>query len=134
MFLSLLSENNKRNFIDLCGYASAADGIFSDVEKETIAAYCREMNINEMIPDTTKDINTILDDLYENSNKKEKRIILFELLGLFFSDDVFTDEEQELAKKIADKFEINKEEMQKLSSLLTIYKTLYNELYLAILR
>lgn len=45
MYLALLSKEQKEIFLDLAYVISSADGNFGEEEKNAIAAYCQEMQI-----------------------------------------------------------------------------------------
>ncbi len=132
MFLGLLSEDNKRRFLELCVHSSNADGIFDEKEKDMVYAYCREMNIPEGIPETSKHLDEIINEIYNDSDSKEKRIIIFELLGLMLADENFANEEKDMLQSLCNKFEISDNELSKIISLLEIYKKVYDEIYFAV--
>lgn len=132
MFLGLLKEENKERFIELCGYAADADGVFEEKEEATIYTYCREMNIQESLPKKNSTLEEVLDQLKISTSYNEKKIIVFEILGLMLADEEFAEQEQVFVKEIIDKFEIDMHELEKMSSLLHIYKTVFDELYMAV--
>lgn len=128
MFLAILSNENKERFINLCGFAVAADGIVVEAEKNMIFAYCREMNIREHMPEETCSLDELLHEIKNGSSEQEKRIIAFEILGLFGADDEYAPEEEKLMKKIIDVLEIDKASFAHTLSLLNIYKSVYKEI------
>lgn len=132
MFLGLLKEENKVRFIELCGYAADADGVFEEKEEATIYTYCREMNIPESLPKKDNTLEEVLDQLKKSASYNEKKIVLFEILGLMLSDEEFAEQEQIFVKEIIDKLEIDMHELERMSSLLHIYKTVFDELYMAV--
>ena len=94
MFLMLLKEPNKERFLTQCVYAAMSNEIFAEEEKLMISAYCREMNIAEHIPETTAEFDAFIPELAENTDGKEKNIILLETLALIRSDGIYDDREQ----------------------------------------
>lgn len=128
MFLGILSKENKECFINLCGIAAAADGIVVEAEKNKVFAYCREMNIKEHIPEEIRSLDELLNEIKNDSSDQERKIIAFEILGLFNADDEYSPEEEELMKKIIDTLEIDKISFAHTLSLLNIYKSVYEEL------
>lgn len=128
MFLGILSKENKERFINLCGIAAAADGIVVEAEKNKVFAYCREMNIKEHIPEEIRSLDELLNEIKNDSSDQERKIIAFEILGLFNADDEYSPEEEELMKKIIDTLEIDKISFAHTLSLLNIYKSVYEEL------
>ncbi|MEE3451320.1 MAG: hypothetical protein VZR27_11620 [Acutalibacteraceae bacterium] len=94
MFLMLLKEENKERFLKVCVYAAMSNEIFAEEEKLMISAYCREMNIAEHIPETTAEFDAFIPEVAENTDSKEKNIILLETLALIRSDGIYDDREQ----------------------------------------
>lgn len=133
MFLNMLEERNKRNFLKLCVHAALSDGEFVNDEAEMIHAYCREMNISEAVPEVKESLEDILKEMAENTNDTEKRIITLEVLGLVKSDGVYDDREKAFMKKVIESMEIKKEILDELEYLLEQYTGVYRELYSVIL-
>lgn len=100
MFLMLLKEENKERFLKVCVYATMSNEIFAEEEKLMISAYCREMNIAEHIPETTAEFDAFIPELTENTDSKEKNIILLETLALILSDGIYDDREQAFMKSL----------------------------------
>ena len=100
MFLMLLKEENKERFLKVCVYAAMSNEIFAEEEKLMISAYCREMNIAEHIPETTAKFDAFIHELAENTDSKEKNIILLETLALIRSDGIYDDREQAFMKSL----------------------------------
>ena len=100
MFLMLLKEENKERFLKVCVYAAMSNEIFAEEEKLMISAYCREMNIAEHIPETTAEFDAFIPELAENTDGKEKNIILLETLALIRSDGIYDDREQAFMKSL----------------------------------
>ncbi len=130
MFLHLLKEENKSLFIELCEHAAQADEVLENKEKETISMYCREMGISEVELGEKRGLVTVLDELSQNTEPSEKKIILFEILGLMLSDDEYVEQEEQFVYDIIEKFGIEKQIVLQMRSLLEIYKAVYRELYL----
>lgn len=128
MFLNLLDEVNKERFIKLCGCAIYADGIVADEEKELALAYCREMNVEQRVPDNSAILDDILKELDEGATEREKNIIAFEILGMFLSDNDYAKEEEIMMQKIIEQLHIEREKFECMLSLLNIYKSVYEEI------
>lgn len=129
MFLNYLEEENKERFLKLSVYAALANGVFAEEEKEMLCAYCREMNIPEMIPDTSDVLENVLADIEENANSVEKNIIVLEILGLMKVDSIYDEEEKEFIKKIVEGIKVEKSFLDKIYSLLEVYTVVYKELF-----
>lgn len=134
MFLGILSKENKERFINLCGIAVAADGKVAEAEKNLVFAYCREMDIEEHMPEETCSLDELLNEIKSDSSERERRIIAFEILGLFSADDEYASEEEELMKKIIITLEIDKISFAHTLSLFNIYRSVYKEICNHILR
>lgn len=128
MFLNLLDEANKERFIKLCGCAIYADGIVADEEKELALAYCREMNVEQRVPDNSAVLDDVLKELDEGATEREKNIIAFEILGMFLSDNDYAKEEEIMMQKIIEQLHIEREKFECMLSLLNIYKSVYEEI------
>jgi hypothetical protein len=128
MFLNLLDEANKERFIKLCGCAIYADGIVADEEKELALAYCREMNVEQRVPDNSAILDDVLKELDEGATEREKNIIAFEILGMFLSDNDYAKEEEIMMQKIIEQLHIEREKFGCMLSLLNIYKSVYEEI------
>ena len=128
MFLNILAEENKERFMKLCGCAIYADGIVADEEKELALTYCREMNIEQRVPDNSEPLEDVLKELSEYATEREKKIIVFEILGMFLADDDYAREEEEMMKKIVEALNIVPEKLESMLSLLNIYKSVYDEI------
>lgn len=44
-------------------YAIMEDNKFTEEEKELLSVYCRELNIEEKLPDTDIDLNVLIQDV-----------------------------------------------------------------------
>ena len=128
MFLNLLAEENKERFIKLCGCAIYADGIVADEEKELALAYCREMNVEQRVPDNSTILEDVLKELDEGATEREKNIIAFEILGMFLSDNDYAKEEEMMMQKIIEQLHIEREKFECMLSLMNIYKSVYEEI------
>ena len=128
MLLNLLDEANKERFIKLCGCAIYADGIVADEEKELALAYCREMNVEQRVPDNSAILDDVLKELDEGATEREKNIIAFEILGMFLSDNDYAKEEEIMMQKIIEQLHIEREKFECMLSLLNIYKSVYEEI------
>lgn len=134
MFLNQLEESNKRDFLKVCVYASLANGILANEEKEMLFAYCREMNIKECIPEITETFDELLDRVNKNTNDKEKKIFLLEVLALVKSDGIYDDDERDFMKKILSGFDFSKEVLEKFNILLDKYIEIGKEIYTEIVK
>ncbi len=100
MYLSLLNNYQKSLFLSLALYLANTDSDYSKEEHEVIQSYCDEMNIteNSFIPFTN--ITEIISKIDESSNTQEKKIVIFEAIGLAMIDNDYSDNEKKLIQLI----------------------------------
>ena len=134
MFLNQLDESNKRDFLKVCVHASLANGIFANEEKEMLFAYCREMNVKESIPEITETFDELIDRVNKNTNDKEKKIFLLEVLALVKSDGIYDEDERDFMRKILSGFDFSKEVLEKFNILLDKYIEIGKEIYTEIVK
>lgn len=107
MYLGLLNEEQKELCINLAINLSSIDGSFSQEEKVMIDAYCYEMGISydygKVVPKTSE----ILERLNVISDMREKKIIVFEAIGLAMADNEFHGKEREMINAMVKKFNID---------------------------
>lgn len=132
MFLNQLNEVTKESFLKLCVHAALSNGIFANEEKETLYAYCREMNVKENIPDTPETLDELLEKINGETSDKEKNIYILEILALIKSDGIYDDKEREFMKKLAYRLGFSEETLVKYNNLLEKYLEIGKELYEAI--
>ena len=105
MFLNQLLDEEKKAFISLSIYAANADGDFSIEEKSMFQEYCKEMDLESF---SAKDIIS-MDDIvntFKMSEEHNKKIALFELLGLVYSDGMYKDEEKKFVMDFVKKIDL----------------------------
>lgn len=132
MFLNRLNETIKECFLKLCVHASLSNGIFAEEEKETLFAYCREMNVQENIPGTPETFEELVKIINGKTSNEEKNIFILEILALIKSDGIYDEKEQEFMKKLANGFGFSDEVLVKYNNLLEKYLEIGKELYAAI--
>lgn len=132
MFLNALQERNRELFLEVCIHASMANEILAEEEKETIFAYCREMNIEEHIPDIEDSFESLVAKLAEQADDSEKKIIVLEILGLIKADGSFDQKEKSFFNKFIECLRIGPDVVDKLESLQERYVAVYREMYAAI--
>ena len=132
MFLNRLNEATKESFLKLCVYAALSNGIFAEKEKEILFAYCREMNVNEIIPDTPETFEELITKINSETNAEEKNIYILEVLALIKSDEIYDEKEQEFMKKLAFGLGFSDDVLVKYNNLLEKYLEIGKELYAAI--
>lgn len=132
MFLSYLNDTNKERFLEICVHAALSNEVFAEEEKETIAAYCREMNIDVHVPETKETFESLMEALSETATQKEKNIIVLETLALVKSDGVYDDKEQAFMSRLVHGLNVSEASLSKFVLLLDKYIEVGKELYSAI--
>ncbi len=127
MFLEMLKDEQKDLFLQLAVQAAKANGKFDETEKEMLIKFANEMNI-EPKSESDKSIDELTEELAKITGKKERKIILFEAIGILNSDGEFDEKEAEYLANIAKKFEISKEDLEYMMSLVSYYVELFDEI------
>lgn len=112
MFLNRLDSNSKEIFLFLAKYIIQADSSFVEIEEVLINKYLQEMNITDI--EFEKDEYLLQEYIKRVTNKEDQKIILIELLGIVYNDNVMTSIEKEIIDTIVDIWNIN-------SSLVVVY-------------
>lgn len=127
MYLALLKQNEKENFLKLAVALSSADGNFGKEEHFMISQYCDEMGLDNHIPnDVDKDF--IVNEIANDSSIQNKKIMIFELLGLAMSDKNFNKSEETLILSFANKLGIDAEYVVNCKEMITKYLELQNQI------
>ena len=123
----MLKDEQKDLFLELAVVAAKANGNFDETEKEMLIKFANEMKISPK-DEVTKSEDEIIDELAKICGKKEKKIILFETIGILNADGEFDEKEAEHLAKIAKKFEISQEDLEYMMSLVSYYVELFDEI------
>lgn len=106
MYLTLLKEEQKELFLGLAFHLASADGDYSDEEKAVIAGYCQEMQMTFDQDKMVKPIKEIISKINLSCNSCEKRIIVFEAIGLVMADNNYDEVERRIVKLMTDTFDL----------------------------
>lgn len=128
MYLNLLEEKSKKLFLKLAYNLASADGNYSDEEKMMIAEYCREMRIDYIQEETKESVNEIVTKLNSLCGSREKKIIVFEIIGLAMIDNYYDKNERKIIDKMIDTFELGTEFCDKCENVLNDYLSLQNRI------
>lgn len=121
MYLNLLNENEKKQFVNLAYNLASADGDYSEAEKILVQSYCQEMNIVFDENSNIEDTENILLSFQNHSNEQIKRIVIFELVGLVMVDGKYDETEKAIINKIENKFGIERGYSDKCEKVITEY-------------
>lgn len=128
MFLEMLNDELKEQFLCLAIKAAEANGIVDNKEKQMISLFAREMQINPFYS-CNKSEEALLDEISSKTTSMERRIILFELAGIILSDEVLNKEEDDFLVKVAEKFEIGTSYNNDVIGYIKEYSNLYKKMY-----
>ena len=123
MFLNRLNDKQKEMFLDLAVHASRANGVVEDAEKNMIVQYCNEMNLvqmNETNLSTMEEITAC----FSEADDQIKRIVVIELLGLYYADGDFDNTEKTFALVFANSIGIDQETYEQLNRDIDEYLTI----------
>ena len=101
MYLSLLKETEKELFLCLAYDLSSVDDVLGEEEKQMLKLYCDEMEIEDYNLVTTNR-NEIVQEIAVESTQKNKKIIIFELIGLAICDDNYDATEKSFIVNLAE--------------------------------
>ena len=121
MFLNRLNQQQKELFIQLTYCAAIANGEFHEKEKAMLNAYCAETGVNFDINNAITDYVSIVNELNIISDINDKKIILFEILGLLLSDSEYDNLEKDFAEKVREIFGLDQEFSDSCINLLKVY-------------
>ena len=113
MFLNRLNEDEKKAFLNLAHYIARVDEDFSEVEQSYIDSYCQEMQIDNI--EFNEEEFSLVDTLEVFTTKEVQKIVLLEVAGLIYSDEILHSSEERIINMIAKKFNID-------SAKLSLYK------------
>ena len=112
MFLSMLSKKEQEYFLELANLAMQVDGIVTESEREMIENFRQEMMLLDY---KMQDIP--LDKLKMNidlSTKRNKKVFLFELVGMMYADSEVSEEEKSWLLDLAVAWGFRENELRKI--------------------
>lgn len=128
MYLGLLNEEKRELFLDICFCIASADGEYSADEKVLIAAYQKEMNTEYDPMVSKKKEKEIIQLLSTMCTEQEKKIIIFETIGLAQVDGNYDKTERTIIEKMAKTFEIKESYTKECEQLLEEYLKLQSRI------
>ncbi len=132
MLLNALQEKNRELFLEICVHAAMANNVLDKEEQEMIFAYCREMNIQEHIPDMEDSLEKIAAKLAMQIDDAEKRIIALEILGLVKADGRFDEKEKAFFDRLITGLQIEQDIVSRLEGLLERYSAVCKQIYASV--
>ena len=109
MYLMNLSEKVKPTFLELAYLVAVSDNNFGDEEKIVMEAYKNELQIEYDFQtiDGSINLDAVVRTLCTDANETEKKIIVFEIIGLAMTDNQYDDEEKKIIMRINEAFQLD---------------------------
>jgi len=108
MFLSILNNQEKEDFLNLVTNVAEIDGEFTEAEKNQINAYILEMGLTPKPKDAYNKSNSVLFKELSSSTIQVKRAIFVEVVALMIVDGM-KNEEKVLLNEMQKAFDIKDE-------------------------
>lgn len=133
MFLSLLATAQKKMFMSMAFIMASSDGVLSENERLVIESYSTEMNMEVKMEEADKEFAHVLSEINTYCEIREKKIIVFELIGLAMVDGNYDEGERKLVRSAIENWGLNDEFGDFCEKKLNEYLKLQEELTAAIL-
>lgn len=134
MYLTRLNEKQKVVFLELAYQIVSADGNYSDAEKQMMTAYYREMELSSETEVKEKKLEEIIAELNKAFGIVEKKIVVFEAVGLAMIDGNCASSEKDILNRVQSAIGIPTEYYSQCESLIKDYIELQNKINMAILQ
>jgi hypothetical protein len=113
MYLGMLNQSEKENFLELTYYIAGCDSDFSSTEKDWILRCRNEMNLQDYLV-KNKTLDTIIIE-FENTSFISKTLILLEILELMVTDETYHQTEKEVINTLCNKWNIGDEQFRNIA-------------------
>ncbi|MBQ7496377.1 MAG: hypothetical protein IJU00_00825 [Selenomonas sp.] len=112
MFLYMLNEKERKNFLELAHIAVELKGGDDKEEYNVWKSFKREVELDdyEMVNKTIEELVTA----FNSSTKKIKRAVIIELAGVLDADEVIEEKEKDWIKKLGNDLGFREAELKKL--------------------
>lgn len=128
MYLPLFSEEQKKLFLELAFHMVMADGVFSDEERNVIDCYYSETKCKPLDEKSIRELNTVFNDMKSKLGDREKKIVIFEMLGLALADGDYAEEEKKIIEDLLKHLNISHDFVDKCKAVLGEYFDLQNKI------
>ena len=99
MLLREFNDTQKMNFWKLANNLVMVDGEVKDSEIDMLNAYKTELGLDDLkIQSFSEELKDIIKSM--KLNKRQKKILMFELIGLAFTDDYYAESEKNYLMEI----------------------------------
>lgn len=104
MYLANLNHENKKLFLELAYHLASSDGDYSESEQAMISCYCDEMHLPSDFKPHTKSVDDVISRLNILCTDTEKKIIIFEAIGLALADSNYDKSERAIVSQMCTVF------------------------------
>ena len=133
MYLAMLNERQKQLFFGLAYHLVSVDGDFSDSERQTLESYCHEMQIDCVSDSHSIPIGDIIKGLKNTCEVTERKIIVFEAIGLALCDSNCDATEREFLDSLMAELDVDKAFARQCEAMLKEYMDFQNRLNLLVI-
>lgn len=127
MYLSFLNRKEKIVFLSLAYHVAQLDQVVTDEEIKLIESYKKELGELITEEELISNMNHLL-ELLSEVTLQNKKIIVFELIGLSLSDNNFDESERNFISKLCKDFELDLDYMVQCETLVLDYLNLQNRI------
>lgn len=113
MYLDLLEKDEQKNFLELARYSMGLNGEHKEEEEEILLGYKHECQLIDYTAHRQNEIEKIITTL-RASRKQVKKIVIIELIGIFFADGEMCGEEVKFLNKLSEEFNIKNHELNRI--------------------
>lgn len=128
MFLNLLNQTEKDQFMKLAIAVIKVDGCTKEREEQLLSTYIKELQIPMCDFSEQYDILHIIEEIATKSTKQIQRIIFIELVALAFSDGNYAFEEKLLIQQLITAFQFEPAFVEQVINLEDAYISVYMSL------
>ena len=128
MYLRRLSQPAKEVFIDIAKYLCNADGIVDKREEKLLAAYGEELQMTISLDAPQKSLEALATNLNAATDRIQKRIVVFELMGLALVDGTYADEEKAFFKLLGEKLDLRPTFTERCEASIRAYMAVHKEI------
>lgn len=121
MYLSLLNKKEKELFLGLAYGVSLIDGKYTIEEKQIIESYCDEMQISSSVLNKQVPLNDIIDEMVEECSSRNKKVIVFEIIGLAMCDGKYDGKEKDFIFELSQKFRLDQDFSTQCANIISEY-------------
>ncbi len=114
MYLHLLKEDEKKDFLELAHHLMGVDGVYQDEEIAVFESYKHECSLQSYMISKQNDLQSVIDSL-KTASLKTKKIILIELFGILLADGEVHENEKTFINYVVTSFEITEEEFERIN-------------------